>query len=552
MNILVNNFRGAYHADLQVSQIALLTGHNGQGKSSIIEAISAALGGVKQPYDLKKDDIGDLIHDGQEIAQVLIRDGDRETEARWPAGEITSRGRPFRATPFATGATLYSDLTTPERLKVLAEYLKTEPDKAALKAALLELDPDTKDEAVEALWAKTQKLGWDGAYEDEKKLGTELKGAWRQVTKDNYGSKVGGKWRPQGWTDEHEACTVEQLNQELAEAKKLLEGAIGKVAINDTEKAKLEALTKNIPKLKQAVEERELEVSRLAFIKDKAEKDVQKIPVLPDENWPKCPCCNEPLQVMGNNQLKKAPLPISPKERAKIQADLDQANLVFTKALGDWEAAVNSRDIAKKDLRAAEDSKATLEASDPTAVSAKQIQEYRDEIARCESILAIRARIAESLRIHIEITRKIEIVNLLAPEGMRGKRLADVLGKFNQELMQLCTIADWSVISVQPDGSILYNNRKVRMSSGGERMKCDIIMQIALGMRDGSEIFLVDEADILDGVGRNGLFALLQHTGQKAVVAMMLLNRKAAPDLEAAGLGHTYWIEQANALALAA
>ncbi len=288
-------------------------------------------------------------------------------------------------------------------------------------------------------------------------------------------------------------------------------------------------------------------------MKQKAEKDVQKIPVLPDENWPTCPHCNSAIQVLGKDKLQKAPLPLDKKERKRIEDELAQATLVMNQALGEWNTAVTSLQVAQKDLQTAETSKKTLEGSDPQAVSAETIQEYRDEIKRCESILAIKQRIQESLLVHIMIRRKIAIVDLLAPEGMRAARLAERLEAFNQELLQLCTIAEWATVSVEPDGSLRYaGTRRPRLSSGGERMKCDVIMQIALGMRDGSEVFLVDEADILDGVGRNGLFALLQHTGQHAVVAMMLLNRKAAPDLKKAGIGETFWIEQATAGALAA
>jgi energy-coupling factor transporter ATP-binding protein EcfA2 len=547
MEINVTNFKGIHSATLVAAPIALICGHNGQGKSSIIEALAAAFASRKQPYGLTKEDMGQMVHTGEEIAEVLIKDDDRELSARWPAGEFMARGRPFNATAIATGDTLYSNLDSKERMKLLARYLKTEPDKAALAATWQERDPKVTDSEIDAMWAKIQKLGWDGAMEAEAQEGTMLKGQWRGITKDNYGTKVGGTWRPEGWTDDHEITTLEDLTRDRKSASEALEKAIGKVAINDQEKARLEALVKNIPKLKQAVDEREKEVARLAFIYKKAEADIKKIPILPDENWPACPHCKGLVQVMGSNQLQKAPAPMSAKDRKTIEDQLAQATGIFNNVLGEYNAAVNSRDTAVKDLETAKKSKATLEGSDPAAVSPEQIAEYREEIERCDSIINVKQRITESIRIHMEIIRKSVIVKILAPDGLRAEKLRESLDAFNQELAELCALADWATISILPDGAVQRGTYRYAMSSMGEQMQCDVLMQVALGMRDGSELFLVDQADMLDHVGRNGLFALLQHTGQKAVVAMMLLSRKAAPDLEAAGIGQTYWIENAVA-----
>lgn len=553
MKITATNFRGIARAEIYAAPIALLCGHNKQGKSSIIEAIASCLGSVKQPYDLKKDEMDEMVHEGSDIAEVTIEDDGRQTTSRWPAGDTMATGRPFRATEYATGQILYSDLDTKARMKLLSQYLKTEPDLAGLTAAIQGMESPPLDEAgIKALWQNIQKLGWDGAHEDAKTEGTKLKGKWEQVTKARYGTKVGGTWRPQGWTSEHEAVKVETLTKERDDAKEKLEAAIGKVAINDDEKKRLEALTKNIPKLKQAVDERTQEVSQKAFVKTKAEGDIKKIPVIPKDNWPCCPHCKQPVQVMGTDQLRIPPAPMSAKQKKDLEEQLAQATTVFNKALAEWEEAVISLQTAQKDLRDAEGSKERLENSDPTAVSAEQIQEYRDEIARCESIIAVKQRIDVSLGIHIEIGRQISVVELLAPEGLRAKTLQAALEKFNAELVELADLAGWEHVSVQPDGSLRIHSTRMRLCSGGERMRADILMQIALGMRDGSEIFLVDEADVLDGEGRNGLFALLQHTGQAAVVAMMLLNKKAAPDLAAAGIGNTYWIQEANAAELAA
>ena len=68
---------------------------------------------------------------------------------------------------------------------------------------------------------------------------------------------------------------------------------------------------------------------------------------------------------------------------------------------------------------------------------------------------------------------------------------------------------------------------------------------IPFAMIDGSEVIVVDDADILDGKGRNGLFQLLGHSERYAVVGMMLIKLVQAPDLASAEMGKTYWVNGA-------
>ena len=60
---------------------------------------------------------------------------------------------------------------------------------------------------------------------------------------------------------------------------------------------------------------------------------------------------------------------------------------------------------------------------------------------------------------------------------------------------------------------------------------------------DGSAMVVLDAADVLDGPTRSGLFALLEEAGLPALVCMTLSRREQLPDLAAAGLGASWWIE---------
>jgi hypothetical protein len=54
---------------------------------------------------------------------------------------------------------------------------------------------------------------------------------------------------------------------------------------------------------------------------------------------------------------------------------------------------------------------------------------------------------------------------------------------------------------------------------------------------------VLDAADVLDGPARSGLFAMLDEAAIPALVCLTLTRREQMPDLAAAGMGSSYWIE---------
>jgi hypothetical protein len=69
------------------------------------------------------------------------------------------------------------------------------------------------------------------------------------------------------------------------------------------------------------------------------------------------------------------------------------------------------------------------------------------------------------------------------------------------------------------------------------------IVQVAMAKLDGSDMVVLDAADVLDGTTRSGLFAMLEESGLPALVCMTLTRREQVPDLAASELGASYWIE---------
>lgn len=551
LKIDVQNFRGIRSAALMCAPIALVCGRNEQGKSSIVDAVRATVMGDPQPYGLKKDDLpGKLVFRGQTNAAVRLMDEDegRETSMTWPAGDVETTGAPFRATPVAAGMVRFTGLNDRDRAKMLAEYLKTNPEADEFLEATRKcgLDPGTLD----AVWQVVKQQGWDTAWEKFKTEATKQKGAWEAITGDRYGTKVGTTWRPKGWGPDHEALTDSDIAEDILASREAVEAAIGTVAINEGEKKRLEGLAANIPKLQQLLKTRETDGKQAKAALEQAERDLQAIPVLEPDNWPKCPHCQKAVAVRagqkGQTVLEIPKKALDEKERDKLKNQTEDAQRVFDEARQKYDEARNTYEVCSKDLRVAQDSKAQLEQSNPDAPKVN-IDELRADLKRAEGFAAAKVKIRDAVKKHSEIIARLAVVEVLAPEGLRQTKLTEKLGQFNESLASLCEVASWGPVVIGPDLGVTLNGYRYALCATSGQMRIDVTLQCALAMRDGSELLLVDDADQLDAKGRNGLFALLGHTEKYALVGMMLLKSGQAPDLAAADAGRSYWIDDAQA-----
>jgi hypothetical protein len=81
------------------------------------------------------------------------------------------------------------------------------------------------------------------------------------------------------------------------------------------------------------------------------------------------------------------------------------------------------------------------------------------------------------------------------------------------------------------------------LCSTSEQYRVRAVLQVAMADLDHSAMVVLDAADVLDGPTRSGLFALLVEASMPALVCMTLSRREQVPDLAAAELGASYWIE---------
>lgn len=552
MLIKVRNFRGVKSADIELSRVTLIGGSNAAGKSSIAQAIGAALTGDAVPLaGLRKTDAGMLVHAGTGKGGVQVEtDPDNWISVSYPSAKVKSEGMPPYASRYAVGLARLEELTPKEMSPVLIEYLKATPSREDVAAAMVKIgfsDEPTGDESpntVERLWQNIGKLGWDGALAQAKEVGARLKEKWHAATGEHYGSAKAESWMPAKWASDLETASEDGLENALTEAREFHEAAVAATAISEDERQRLTDAAAQIPALEEEIAQGKAAVSAAAEELEAAHKKNRELPrPSAEERTTPCPHCAEPIVVRGSTLAK--PTPVDAEENKARAAAIEAAQKVIDAAiakhsaarhaLANSEAALAGGVMARNKLR---DMPAPVDNGDDVEAARTRVRDAEDRLK------AFRAKHAAD-GAHRDITLNAQIQAMLATDGLRLRKLRDAVAAFNVELAALAKAAGWGAVEIGDDLLVSYDGKPLILLSDSEKFRCRAILQRALAIRDGSAAIVIDAADILDREGRNGLMSLVMGSGLPAIVLMTLPGREALPDLGDAGA--SYWLEGSTA-----
>lgn len=551
ITIHVRNYRGAERCDVECVPIALIGAVNGAGKSSVVQAIAAALTGKALPIGMTKGSAATLVKTGTSNASAEIRSDAGSVKMTWPACEASSAGEPPRASTFAAGLSSIADLTPKERAGVLAEYLHSDPSREDLAAELTDAgigDPPI----VDALWQLIERSNWDDAYAARKTKGAEMKGAWRQVTGQNYGSQIARAWKPAGWADDLDVATESDLNRSVIEARQAHENAIASAAASGVRRDQLAAeADRFVERLTTATTAAETVKGIEAELADlRAQKAAVPAPETRVAATPfRWPCCGEALELsqsLTETTLAKAAPMSQPPSHDEVRlvrrrrAELDGAISNAEGRLGTAKDGLRKAEAGVESSRRAEADLATL----PEAtVASGDVEAAKTAANHAVARLGAFRTKAEADGIQAKIASNDLALAVLAPDGLRARKLAKVLDVFNgAKLAPLSAAANWKSVAIDADMAVTYGDRVYSLLSASEQYRVRIILQLAMAELDGSTMTLHDAADILDAPTRSGLLSLLISAGRPAIVALTLSQRAQLPDIAKAGAGISYWL----------
>lgn len=537
--IEVSNVLGLHRADIDINTpILMVLGANEAGKSSLQDAISMAILGDPVRVKLKKN-YGQLLHEDAKKGRVtLLQAGELLAEYKLPAGDHTCEAVP--------GSEFLSHVINPAITaslddKSLRSFLfsltkcKASPDITAKLLIARGADEKLVEEVKPML-----RSGFPSAAKDAAERATQAKGAFRNVTGENWGSIQSEGWElvvpeaPDMPDVSPEAIDLVIQNHAavLADIEKgvgfiaSVESKLEQAATFYTRQEELaeafELLDRHQTKLavdKQTLDELE---SALAVAQDKL-KAMQAgvVPVA-------CPCCQELLRITGQTLAKFEGLKADTKATTDLALDVTKSKSavdMLKRTIDNDIALVTTAENAGKDLEAhnaagcPEVKPGALERAQAKLTECRLLADkLRAKVEamkqRQEAIDGADATTATARKHHKEVLAWLLIADALKPDGIPSEILATALKPVNDSLAILSRLSGWKKVEISKDMEITADGRIYGLMSESAKWRIDTLLALAIAQISELRFVALDRFDVLDMTGRKQLIGMLMQLAE--------------------------------------
>lgn len=514
----ITNFQGLRHAALDVSApVLLVAGHNGAGKSSLLDAISMAFSGQPRRVSLKKE-MDKLVSEGAKKgeAHVTFLDNGGDEQTAWvmlPTGKNAPlTDSPFL--PYVLDASLFASLDAKERRRVLFDLSGASASPAEVGKRLEAKGLDLK------LFEKVKPLlrsGFPAAVEQAKSYASEARGAWKAITGENYGSDKANEWEPEAPPVIVSEEELESARAELRATAQDLDEAQQTLGSSKRAHADAQARASRIAALRETAALADRRRNKLAT--DEANQDEWSEKVMAAEAAASGEPAHQPLtcpHCQGAVDLQAGQL--VPHQPPAMVADPEAAKRLeeYRGYLASAQRAVAN---SQRDLKESEDAAAqaaALEAETAQAPSAEaiangeqainELRQARDrQQAKVQSLQeAFNAAaqrqdvIKQAAGFHTDVCAWSALADALSPTGIPAEILADAIGPVNELLQRLSGTAGWSPVQISADIDVTFGGRLYGLLSESERWRCDATLALTIATISGLRLALLDRFDVLD------------------------------------------------------
>jgi len=543
MQIQITNFRGVKHAEITAEKITLVAGRNHQGKTSVIQAIAAAMTGKTVPIEgLKKSHAGRLVRSGTVTGEVEVYDDNGHASVVYPDASRSTSGYAPEIDEYAAGILSLVDMPTASRSEAIADLIQSRPTTEELTAELL--NNCVGNETVKRICDTVKAQGWDAAHAQAKEKGARLKGQWENEAGTRYGVKKAADWVPAEWTNDLETASVEQLEKDIETERHWLEAAISHEAVEMAETESLQKAVEAGSAASEASINVTKEINTLLDDEAAARKVLAGLPQAKQPSTAPCPHCGE-LIAVENGTLQRPEI-LSEKEIAARAENITKARKYFDKvkrAVAEKSAELaRLKGVIASGASAKDRINSVAEKHQSTVETRGSVDDCRARVDRAEARLSALLQRERAAALHKSVIDIAEIVRTLAPDGLRMSKLQRSLKSFNEHLSTLSAAAKWGRVFIGQDMQISYNGTPYMLCSESEQFRARVTMQVAAANTAGACVVLIDRADILDSSGRNGMTGLLLSAKMPDIVAMTINSKDVVPPVAKIG-GVAYWIE---------
>lgn len=578
-SIAVSNYLRIKSANIHFERpVVLVAGPNGNGKSSLAEAVRMAFTETPTRVSMKKD-YKKLVHDGEKIGSIVIEHSQGDTSFVVPKaegeGQIT-----HGAMPFCLDANLFARLNAQDRREFLLKLMGVKMTPKFVVDALITrgVNKEKADQVIPLLAA-----GVSSAQTEAAAKARDAKTTWKNTTGETYGSDKAEGWKaevPEFDQDKINVLTqnIEDLQTQIDETNQAIGGVkspgenieeLQRQLIQAREKGtqyariqdKLHIDEGQLVEWQEKVAQAKAAASgkREGLIHDLAKCLVWAYSVIPegkDYGYQAHEC----LQAIDAYEDHHGPL--EQQFNAALAAKLPE----YIKAL---ELIQNSVTNGKRDLAAAD-------AAASQALELEQkIELAKNDQAQAEKVAALQTRLAElraeiktkqtardaecdkqrkadqaALRTeqataaHEDVKAWEDISKALKPDGIPSELLGNALKPFNDMLKEFSEVAQWPLVQVLDDMTIKFGEHEYALLSKSHEWRTNTLITCAIAAFSGIKFVVLDEFDVLDLQGRTDALALIDDLIANADLecALILATLKSKPT----GLPEhiqTEWIE---------
>lgn len=526
----ITNFQGLRHAALDVSApVLLVAGHNGAGKSSLLDGVAMAFSGQPRRVSLKKD-MAQLVTEGAKKGEARVEWLDAAYEVQVCGVALpTGKGSALTDSPFlpyVLDASLFASLDAKERRRVLFDLsgASTSPNQIAERLV-------AKGHAA-ALVEKVKPLlrsGFPAAVEQAKAYASESRGAWKAITGENYGSEKAVDWAP-------ELLATVVTEDQVAEAGKnlqLLEDDLAEAqqALGASKQARQAAdgRAQRIAKLRELVDLEPRRRNKLTTDEQNQDEWSEKVMAaelasagsVPHQPLT-CPHCQGAVDLQaGTLVVHQPPEQIADAEAARRLPEYREYLASAQRAVANSQRDLDECLAAAEQIKALEAESADAPSAEAIANGEQAINELRQTrdasraklVALQEALEAAAQReasIAKAQAAHQDVVAWTGMVDALSPTGIPAEILADAIGPVNDTLKRLAGTAGWSPVQISADIDVTFGGRLYGLLSESERWRCDTTIALAIATISGLRLVLLDRLDVLDLPSRNQAIALMR------------------------------------------
>jgi energy-coupling factor transporter ATP-binding protein EcfA2 len=568
-SIAVSNFLRVKQANIEFTRpVVLVAGPNGNGKSSLAEAVRMAFTETPTRVSLKKD-YKKLVHDGEKVGSIVISHSQGDTSFVVPKaegeGQIT-----HGAMPFCLDANLFARLSAQERREFLLKLMGVKMTPKFIVDALITrgVNKEKADQVIPLLAA-----GFSSAQTEAQAKARDAKTAWKTTTGENYGSEKAEGWKaevPEFDQDKINVLTqnIEDLQQQIDETNQAIGGVkspgeniedlqqqLGQAREKGTQYARIQDKL-HIDEAQLAEWQEKLDQAKAAAT-GKREGLIHELAkglhwahsmlndVVPAEHEESCVAAELALGAYEDHHG-----PLEQQFNAALAGKLPE----YQKAFDLIQNSVNNgkRDLANADaaaqlaiqleekIAAAKDSQAQVEQLTALQTRLTELrtemktkQDARDlELDKQRKATEATTRTEKATAAHEDVKAWEEISAALKPDGIPSQLLSNALTPFNEMLKEFSEIAQWPVAQVLDDMTIKFGEHEYTLCGESHSWRADTLITCAIAALSGIKFVVLDRFDCLDLQGRADALALIDDLIANADLecALVLATLKSKPE----------------------